>query len=80
VITNNSRPKFLIVATGIASGTTALPYYRWEKHGITGKGQNRPIFGGFKADQYYYELLGVCYMTASLSSMPEKDVCATCKS
>jgi hypothetical protein len=27
-----------------------------EKHGITGNGAKRPIFGGFRADHYYYEL------------------------
>jgi hypothetical protein len=32
------------------------------------------VLEGVKADQYYYELLGVSYMAGSLRSMSEKDV------
>jgi hypothetical protein len=35
--------------------------------------ENRPSFGGLKADQYYYELLGVCYKAGSLKNMSQRN-------
>jgi hypothetical protein len=32
--------------------------------------ENSPLFGGFMAKQYYYELYSVTYNAVSLSSMP----------